>query len=145
MSHPTQASARPSAVNRRTRNGSSRHANTAIGTSAITLSVTIQRSAGKIVNRKLIVSVSTIIRSTKFAVIISTWYLSCDKRTSTVIIVSDSVAANIGRRVKASQKKFNIPQASANAAMAVAVASVATMMTRAIRCGSRTSAGRTNP
>ena len=38
----------------------------------MTLKVTIQRSAGKIVNRKLMVSVSTIIRSTKFAVIIST-------------------------------------------------------------------------
>src|SRR6202044_2040213 len=106
---------------RRRRNGSSRHANTAIGTSAITLSATIQRSAGKIVNRKLTVSVSTIIRSTKFAVIISTWYLTCDSRTTTVIIVSDNVAATAGRRSRTSQKKFSKPQASRNAVMLVIV------------------------
>ena len=57
---------------RRMRNGSSRQAITRRGTSATRLSVMIQRSTGKIMNRKLTVSVSTIIRSTKFAVIIST-------------------------------------------------------------------------
>jgi hypothetical protein len=67
---------------------------TTIGTSATAHSATIQRSAGKIVNRKVTVSVSTIIRSTKFAVIISTWYLSCDSSTSTAIITSDSVAGD---------------------------------------------------
>src|SRR6516225_9916294 len=104
-----------------------------------------QRSAGKTVNRKLIVSVSTIIRSTKFAVIIKTWYLSCDSRTSTAIMESDSTLARTGRRVSASQKKFRMPQASAKAAMAVAVASVASMMASAATCGNSASAGRPKP
>ena len=51
-------------------------------------------------NRKLTVSVSTIIRSTKFAVIISTRYLSCDSSTSSVIMTSDSTPAVIGRRMQ---------------------------------------------
>ncbi len=114
---PTQASAAATAVRRRTRNGSSRQVNTTSGTSATTHSATIQRSAGKIVNRKLTVSVSMIIRSTKFAVIISTWYLSSESSTNTVIITSDSAPATAGRRVSASQKKFNIPQASRNASI----------------------------
>ena len=90
-------------------------------------------------------SVSTIIRSTKFAVIISTWYLSCDSRTKTVIIVSDNSPASAGRPNSASQKKFKIPQARTNAVLAVTVHSVATMMTNAIRWGSRTSVGRITP
>jgi hypothetical protein len=91
------------------------------------------------------VSVSTIIRSTKFAVIISTWYLSCDSRTSTVIIVSDSVAATAGRRSNAIQKKFSRAQVSRNAAILVIVYSDQSMIPSAARCGSRTSAGRKKP
>ena len=68
--------------------------NTTSGTSAMTHSETIQRNAGKIVNRKLTVSVSMIMRSTKFAVIISTWYLRSESSTNTVIITSDSDAGD---------------------------------------------------
>ena len=70
-------------------------------------------------NRKLTVSVSIIMRSTKLTVIITTLYLSCDSSTSTVIIASDSTPARPGRRSSASQKKFSIPQVSRNAAIAV--------------------------
>src|ERR1700722_711103 len=50
-----------------------------------------------IVNRKLTVSVSMIIRSTKFAVIISTWYFRSESSTNTVITTSDSAPATAGR------------------------------------------------
>ncbi len=90
-------------------------------------------------------SVSTIIRSMKFAVIIRTWYLSCDSSTSTPIMTSDSVAATTGRRSSASHRKFKKPQASRNAAAAVTVVSVEAMMPRATTCGIKTNPGRQSP
>ncbi len=128
-----QASISAAAVSRRTRNVSKRQISATSGTRMTRLKATIQRSAGKIVNRKLTVSVSTIMRSTKFAVIISTLYLSCERRTSTVIMVSDSAAATAGRRMAASQKKFRMPQVSRKAMIAVTDASVAIRMARAAR------------
>ena len=116
-----------------------------IGTSATAHRSTIARKAGKIVNRKVTVSVSTIIRSMKFAVIIRTWYLSCESSTSTPIMTSESIAAAAGRRRSASQRKFNNPQASRNAAMAVSVVSVAAMMAKASKCGSKTKPARQSP
>ena len=93
-------------------------------------------------NRKLTVSVSMIMRSTKFAVIISTWYFRSESSTNTVIITSDSAPATAGRRVSASQKKFRMPQAIKNAAISTGRASVASMMARAMMCGAAISASR---
>jgi len=97
------------------------------------------------VNRNETVSVSIIIRSTKFAVISSTWYLSCDSSTSTDSIVSDSRPAISGRRSSVSQKKFSSPQVNKNAAMFGSVYSLQAMMPSAAICGSATSAIRTKP
>ena len=63
-------------------------------------------------NRKLIVSLSMIMTSRKFAVIQMMSYLSRETRTRTTIIRSDSPAETAGRRVRPSQKKFRMPQAS---------------------------------
>ena len=87
-------------------------------------------------------SVSMIIRSTKFAVIISTWYLRSESSTNTVIIASDSAPATAGRRVSASQKKFRMPQANRNAPISTEWDSVASMMASATMCGTTISASR---
>ena len=115
------------------------------GTSTATLSATIVLRPGKIVNRKLTVSVSTIIRSTKFAVIIRTLYLSCDSSTSSVISTSETRPANSGRRVSAMATKLKIPHVSKNAAIAALLDSVATMTANARTCGRAIKASRCDP
>ena len=125
----------PSVVVRmRTRNGSIRHRSINTGVPIAKPTRTGSRSCGMTVNRKADVSGSMIIRSTKFAVIISLSYLNCDKRMSAMIIASDRNPAMAGRRNNASQKKFSSAQASRKVAFVARSSSVAAITTSAVRC-----------
>jgi hypothetical protein len=84
--------------------------------------------------RKLIVSLSMIITSRKFAVIQMMSYLSRDTRTRMTTIASDSAAETAGRRVRPSQKKFSMPQASRKQSLETTSASVNAMMASEARC-----------
>ena len=84
--------------------------------------------------RKLIVSLSMTMTSRKFAVIQMMSYLSRETRTRTTIIISDSAADTAGRRVRASQKKFRMPQASRKQSLDTMSASVNAMMASEARC-----------
>ena len=55
-------------------------------------------------SRRLMLSGSMIIRSTKSTVIQSTLYFSIDSRMSSAIMASESAAEVAGRRVQVSQK-----------------------------------------
>ena len=83
--------------------------------------------------RKENVERSTIIRSTNVAVIMTTPCLSCDSKIRVTINASDSAAAVIGRRSKASQKQLGAPQARTNAACAGGSDSDQTRMPKAAR------------
>ena len=142
VSQPMQASASENAVRRRTRNGSLRQASTTSGTSATAHSATIKRSAGKIVNRKA------------DGVGIDDHQIDEIRRHHQHVIFElreQHQQADHHQRQRAGDgrppyqrepKKFRMPQASRNAAIAVSVVSVATMMARAAACGMNTSEGR---
>ncbi len=91
-------------------------------------------SPGMIDSRKLIVSLSMIITSRKFAVIQMMSYLSRDTSTRMTTISSDSAAETAGRRVRPSQKKFRMPQANRKKTLATISASVNAMMASEARC-----------
>ncbi len=121
------------------RNVSKRQISTISGTTTRVETMMLRRRPGMIDRRKLIVSLSMIMTSRKFAVIQMMSNLSRETRTRMTIISSDSAAATAGRRVTTSQKKFRMPQASRKASLATKSASVNAMMVNEVRCSDATS------
>ena len=119
------------APRRRTRNGSKLQMMTSAGTLTPTAISTIGMSRGKMVSRKVIVSGSMIIRSTKFAVVQITLYLNSETWISATTMASDSAPAMPGRRSSISQKELSTPQVRMNAPFCSGANSVASMMTSA--------------